>query len=424
MKQKLALVVTLSLGVSILPALSTPANAAAVKLDLQVSSAILMDANSGQVLYEVNADEARPPASMSKMMTEYIALQKIEEGSLSLDDMVSVSDYAASVEGSGQLLASGEQISVRDIFYAIAVGSANDAAIALAERISGSEREFANLMNETAKKLGMSDKARFVNSTGLEHVDVPEQYQDQMLEGETVLTARDTAILASHLVTEHPEALEYSSTVSKKLRETDATPMDNWNWMLEGKTATTFQKQYAYQGMDGLKTGHTDNAGWCFTGTAERNGIRLISVVMNAGTQEKHRFTETKKLMDYGFSNFEEKQVVKAGETAPDLATVEVKKGVKLSVPVATDADLSLLLQKGAKDSEIVKTAKASVDQLKAPVKKGTEVGTMTVKYGDVTKTVKLVTTEDVKKAGWMKLFFRSIGDFFSGLGGKIKNLF
>jgi D-alanyl-D-alanine carboxypeptidase (penicillin-binding protein 5/6) len=403
---------------------ATSQAAPAANLNLMVSSAILMDAGSGQVLYEMNADEARPPASMSKMMTEYIALEKIKAGQLKLDDTVTVSDYAASAQGSGQLLAAGEQIRIDDLFYAIAVGSANDAAICLAEKISGSEKAFANLMNETAKKIGLSDKAHFVNASGLEHVDFPPKYRSEMLDGETMLTARDTAILASRLINDHPEILKYSKTVSKKLRPTDKTPMDNWNWMLEGKSATAFQKQYAYPGMDGLKTGHTDKAGWCFTGTAERNGIRLISVVMNAGTEQKHRFTETKKLLDYGFNNFEKKQVVKKGDTIDTLKTVKVSKGVDLSVPVVADTDLSLLALKGAKDSEFVKSAKASVTTLTAPVMKGTEVGTLTVKYNGTEKTVKLVAANDVKKASWFKLFFRAIGDFFSGLGSKIKKLF
>ncbi|WP_238323086.1 D-alanyl-D-alanine carboxypeptidase family protein [Gorillibacterium massiliense] len=424
MKKKLAIVTVLSLGAAYIPfsSTSTTAYAAAdTKLDIQASSAILIEAATGQVLYEQNADEMRAPASMSKMMTEYIALDQIAQGKLKLDDIVTTSEYAASVEGSGQQLAEGDQLTVDDIFYAISVGSANDAAIALGERIAGSEKEFAKMMNDEAKKLGLSDKAYFVNASGLEHIDVPKKFQDEMLEGETTLSARDTAKLAAHLVNDHPEILKYSSTVTKDLPGKD--PMENWNWMLEGKKNTKFQKDYAYVGMDGLKTGHTDNAGWCFTGTAERNGIRLISVVMNTKA-EKNRFTETRKLMDYGFSNFEFKKVISKDEVADAVKTIKVKKGIALEVPVATDSEETMLVKKGAKDEEFVKSAKAEVEFLKAPVKKGTEVGTLTVKYNGMEKTVKLVATEDVKKAGWFKLFMRGTGDFFSSLGKKIKKLF
>jgi D-alanyl-D-alanine carboxypeptidase (penicillin-binding protein 5/6) len=402
------------------------ANAAAAQsggVQLDAKSAILMDAGTGQILYEMNADVALPPASMSKMMTEYLVLEKIKSGALKWEDMVTASKYAAGVVGSGQMIAENEQLTVKQMFQAMSIYSSNDASIALAEHIGGTEEAFAKMMNDTAKKLGMSDQAHFINATGLSRQDIAPN-DPKGIQGETMLTAKDCAILAYHLIKEHKEVLEFTKIPALKLRSSDKSPMLNWNYMLESNTSVTNFKQYAYQGLDGLKTGHTNEAGYCFTGTAERNGMRLISVVMGTPSEPK-RFQESRKVLDYGFNSFEKKNVVAAGSTVESLKKVNVNKGVKTSVPVVTGSDVTLVVKKGAKDSEFVKTTKP-IDESKlvAPLKKGDQVGTMKVTYNGHDTTVKLVAAEDVKKASWIRLFFRSIGHFFGNLFGSIKKLF
>lgn len=398
---------------------------AAASLQLDVKAAILMDAATGQVLYENEADTPRPPASMAKMMTEYLVMEQVKNGQMKWDDMVTTTQYAADIGGSGGLLAYQEQQSVRSMFEAMSIYSANDASIALAEHIAGSEEEFAKKMNETARKMGLSESAHFINATGLDRVDMEEAGKPpETLEGETMMTARDAATIAYYILKDHPEVLEFTSIPTKKFRETDETPMTNWNWMLEGKASSTYQKQFAYPGMDGLKTGSTDNAGYCFTGTAERNGLRLISVVMGT-TAEAKRFEETRKLMDYGFNNFEKKQIVAAGTEIELLPTVDIRKGVDTKVALVTEKDFSLVVKKGAKVEDFAKTAEpVDASKLVAPIKKGDVLGKLTVTVDNEKYEVNLVAKEDVKKGSWIRLFFRSIKNFFSDLFGSIKNLF
>ncbi|MEO3948077.1 D-alanyl-D-alanine carboxypeptidase family protein [Gorillibacterium sp. CAU 1737] len=423
-----------SLAVTFVPPSSSKAWAAP-ELKLNVKSAILIDAESGQVLYENNADEALPPASMAKMMTEYILMEQIKTGKLSWENMVHTSHYAANVGGSGGMLAENEQLSVRDMLYALSIYSSNDASVALAEHIAGTEQQFVAMMNEKAKEIGMSDKAHFTSATGLTRDDIDDpELKSNPLEGETLMTARDAAILGQRLIKDYPEILDFTKIPSKKLREADQYPMTNWNWMLEGKANSEFQKQFAYPGLDGLKTGSTDAAGYCFTGTALRNGMRLVSVVMNAQStkqnpnkqeREAARFIETRKLLDYGFNNFEAKTVVKKDSAVESLPTVPLKKAVGKTVPVLTAGEVSFLMLKGENESNVkLEATDTTQGKLTAPVKKGDEVGTMTVTYGKTTKTVKLVAAEDVKKAGAFRLFFRSVGGFFSRIGDTIKGWF
>lgn len=411
-----ALTAIVSLNVAIIHA-PEQVNAADASPDLklEVSSAILMDAATGQVLYESNADVALPPASMAKMMTEYLVMEQIQSGKLKWDDPVTTSQHAADTIGSGQMLALNETLTVKSMFEAMSIYSANDASVALAEKISGTEEEFANLMNETAVKLGMSKDAHFINSTGLGRMDMG-KYAPTTIQGETLMSARDAATLAYHIVKDHKEVLDFTKIPSKKLRESDKAPMVNWNWMLEGNANTPSFKPYVFQGLDGLKTGHTKEAGFCFTGTAERNGLRLISVVMGAKTEPK-RFLETAKLLNYGFNTFEMKEVLTAEQEVDAMKTVEVKKAVHTQVPVMTERSLSILVKKGTKDEQIVKTAE-TIDESKlvAPVSKGDVLGKVTVTYNDQKFEVNLVAKEDVKKANWFKLMLRSIRGFFANL--------
>ncbi|WP_246314706.1 D-alanyl-D-alanine carboxypeptidase family protein [Paenibacillus foliorum] len=381
-------------------------------LKLDVKSAILIEASTGQVLFEKDADTALPPASMAKMMTEYLVMEAVKSGKIKWDDMVTTSQYAADVIGSGGLLAYKEQASVKDLFAAMSIYSANDASVALAEKIGDTEENFAKLMNEKAKQLGLSDQAHFINATGLSRADLG-KYAPKELQGETLLTAKDAALIAYNIIKDHKEILEYTKITSKKFREKDKAPMINWNWMLEGNKDNVNFKKYAYPGLDGLKTGSTDDAGYCFTGTAERDGIRLISVVMGT-KKEPQRFEETRKVLDYGFNNFEMKQVLTAKLEIDSLKVVNIKKGVATQVPVVTQTGVTFVAKKGATPDQFVVTASpADESKLVAPIAKGDVLGTVKVTYAGTEKTANLIAVDDVEKGSWFRLFFRAIGNFF-----------
>ncbi|BFH65864.1 D-alanyl-D-alanine carboxypeptidase [Paenibacillus azoreducens] len=398
------------------------------KPDLNVLSAVLIEPTTGQVLLSVNADQPLPPASMTKMMTEYIVAEQVKQGKLKWTDKVTVGENAAKTIGSRIFLAQGDVHTVEELYIAMAVGSANDASIALAERVAGSEQEFVKLMNETAKQMGMKT-AHFINATGLDKKDMPAKYQPDT-DKEDVMSAMDAAILGRRIVLDHPDFAKFTSIQSYKFRERDKTPIINYNWMLEANKNIPNFKAYAYKGLDGLKTGHTQNAGNCFTGTAVRDGMRLISVVMGTDS-EAHRFTETRKLLDFGFDHFEIKQVVAGKSKVKGLDTVPVKKGVETSVGVVTDSDVSFIVPKGGEVKGVqFKTQLEPEDKLVAPINKGTKVGTITYTYKaegmdqQQTKTVNLVTSEEVEKGSWIRLFFRAIKEMFADLFDSIKNLF
>lgn len=393
------------------PALNEPKPAA--------KSAIIMEASTGAVLYELNADEAFPPASMAKMMTEYLALESIKEGKFKWDSPVTASKNAADVIGSGQLIAENETLTFKDMFNAMSIYSANDASVAFAELLGGTEENFAKMMNEKAKQLGMSDKAHFISATGLSRADL--KNPPTSIEGETKMTARDAGILAYNILKDHKEILEFTKTPTLKLRATDKTPMINWNWMLEGNQSNTNLKKYAYQGLDGLKTGSTDDAGYCFTGTAERNGMRIITVVMGTKT-EPERFNETRKLLDYGFNNFEIKPFLNAKQEIDSLKIVNIKKGVQTQVPLVTKTGLTFVARKGAKDTDFKITAEPFEEsKLVAPITKGDTLGKVKVSYNGQEKTVDLIANDDVQKGSWIRLLFRSFKNFFSDMFKGIK---
>lgn len=397
-------------------------------LGLEVSSAILLEPVSGQILLNINGSQPLPPASMTKMMTEYIVAELVKQGQFSWDEVVTVQKNAAKTIGSRIFLAEGDQHTIEELYTAMAIASANDATVALAEHVAGSEQAFVKMMNDEAKRMGMTT-AHFANSTGLDIADMPEEFRPA--DGkETVMSALDAAILAKYIVTDHPDFTRFTTIQSKKFRDRDKEPMVNLNWMLEANKDNVYLRQFAYEGLDGLKTGHTSNAGNCFTGTAERNGMRLISVVMGTKS-DKARFVETRKVLDYGFDNFETKQIVPPKTTVVGTETVTVKKAKNTEVPVVTDQAVSFVVPKGA-DTNAVQPQVALADEsaLIAPLKQGTKVGTVTYSFKapgmdqTLEKTVNLITAEDAEKAGWFKLLMRAIGDFFSDLFNGIKNLF
>lgn len=231
-------------------------------LNLELSSAILIEPTTGQVLMALNPDTPLPPASMTKMMTEYLVSDAVKKGDISWDQKVIIQENASKQVGSRIFLAAGDEHTVKELYIAMAVGSANDATVALAELVSGSEEQFVELMNQTAQKMGMKN-TYFINSTGLDRADMPKKFRPD-LDKETVMSARDAATLAKFIVTDHPDFTEFTTIQSYKFRDRDTAPIINYNWMLEANKSIPNFKAYAYPGLDGLKTGHTTNAGNCF----------------------------------------------------------------------------------------------------------------------------------------------------------------
>jgi D-alanyl-D-alanine carboxypeptidase (penicillin-binding protein 5/6) len=261
-------------------------------LKVEAKAAILIDANTGKTLFVQHADMPLPPASMSKMMTELLVLESVRAGRMNWDEQVTASGYASSVPGAGAGLNQGQSYSARELFESMAVHSSNDAAVALAEHIAGTEMQFVQLMNDRAKQIGLSDEAKFANATGLSSADLA-AFTEAASSGETSLTARDVALLARYLIRSFPEVLTTTSRPAVGDTESQNGVLRTTNLMLPGE-------RFAYPGSDGLKTGYTERAGYCFTGTTVRGNTRLIAVVMGTDTADE-RFVETERLYELGF---------------------------------------------------------------------------------------------------------------------------
>ncbi|MED5015740.1 D-alanyl-D-alanine carboxypeptidase [Paenibacillus chibensis] len=260
---------------------------------IDATAAVLMDVQTGKVYYEHNASAALPPASMSKMMTELLVLKNIHQGHNAWDEPVTASRYAANVTGAEIGLRPGDTLPLSTMFEAMVIHSANDAAIALAEHIAGSEQAFVEQMNAMARNIGLSSHTLFANATGLSSADLT-PFQSAASEGETQMTAKDLAKMARYLIRTYPEILKVTEKTDIYIPELELT-LHTTNSMLPGEP-------FAYNGNDGFKTGYTQRAGYCFTGTSERGGKRFITVVMGASDTQK-RFEDAAKLFNYGFDN-------------------------------------------------------------------------------------------------------------------------
>jgi len=414
-------------------------------LGLRVDGAILIDAESGKILYEENADTPLGIASMTKMMTEYILFEAIEEGKISWDQEYKVNDYTYAISQDRRLsnvpLRRDGTYTIRELYEAVAIYSANGATIAVAETIAGTETEFLKLMNAKAEELGLKDY-KFVNTTGLNNSDLQGMHpQGTGAEDENVMPAKSVAKLAYHLLHDYPEVLETTKINTKIFREgtTDAIKMDNWNFMLPGFV-------YEYEGVDGLKTGTTEFAGHNFTGTATRDGKRIIAVVMKAVDAKgvgsyKARFDATRALFDYGFGQFSEVEFVPAGYQFKDSKTLDVVKGKAKTVAVEVKEPIRMMVKTSEKDlyvpELVIDESKMKDNALQAPIKKGTVVGhvnlvkTEGMEYGFIDSNnpgADVVTKDAVEKAGWFSLTMSAIGDFFASIWssatGFIKGLF
>jgi serine-type D-Ala-D-Ala carboxypeptidase (penicillin-binding protein 5/6) len=406
-------------------------NTVEAALDLEAESAILVDAESGKVLYQKNIDAILPTASMTKMMSEYLILEAINEGRISWDQQVPISDWVRTL--SHQTALSNVPLrqdlvtySVKELYESVAIYSANASTIALAELISGSETEFVNQMNEKGAELGLEDY-EFVNSTGLNNSDLQGNHPDGTGdEAENMMSARATAKLAYALLRDYPEVLDTASIPMKDFQAgpDEVIPMENWNWML-----SSIRPQHDYDGIDGLKTGYTSAAGNAFTGTAERDGLRLISVVMRTDTRDD-RFNETRKLMDYGFNNFSTVDLYDEGYVVEGEETVPVVGGKEREVSISSSEALSAVVRNGQDDQYsatlVLDQDKLNEDgELVAPFEAGEAVGSLTLTsegedeqflYAEQQDGVTMVTDTAVEEAGWFTKMMRGIGGFFSGI--------
>jgi D-alanyl-D-alanine carboxypeptidase (penicillin-binding protein 5/6) len=375
---------------------------------IRAKSWILMDFSSGAVLEEKNAEMPRPPASMTKMMTALIVRDKIESGELHWEDEVTVTKRASAIEEAQIFLKPGEKETVRELFIAMLVQSANDATVALAEHVAGSEEAFVELMNQKAKELGM-EHTHFRNATGLDMRLYPDPPK---VAGEHVMSAHDSAILARHLIKTYPDVLEVTKLSTYTFRKGTAREQKviNWNRMLPGLA-------HYYEGVDGVKTGHTDAAGYCFTGTAQKNDTRFVTVVMGAAT-EARRFTETAKLLDYGFEHYELTEWVSEGQPIPGAERMDLPNGVERSVGAVAAEPLKLAAKTDEKQKYSIQVKWKS--GIKAPIKKGDVLGEARIYFaGEEIKGVepiRVVAAADVEEASWIRLFFRKIGDEMSSL--------
>ncbi|USK52388.1 D-alanyl-D-alanine carboxypeptidase [Bacillus sp. CMF12] len=411
-------------------------------LNINADAAILVDAETGKILYQKNADKVLGIASMTKMMTEYLLLEAVEEGKVKWEQEYAVSEYVWKVSQDRNLsnvpLRRDGKYNIRELYEAMAIYSANGATIAIAETIAGSETNFVKMMNEKAAELGLKEY-KFVNSSGLNNRDLKGSPPAGGPEDENVMSARDTAMLAKELINRFPEVLETASTPRKTFREgtDDEIKMENWNWMLP-------ELVYGYEGADGLKTGTTDFAGYCFTGTAMRDGNRYISVVMNAKGANgqatyKSRFDETKKMFDFGFSNFTKEEIVPANYQVKGQKTVPVIKGKEDKVKISSKEAIEMVVRNGEKENfkPVLVLDKKKLNEngeLTAPIKKGEKIGYLTIESKEDGKLeflsdkgkgniqVDVVAAESVEKANWFVLTMRSIGGFFGDVWGSVSS--
>lgn len=349
-------------------------------------SAIMLEASTGEVLFEKNSHEKLHPASMTKMMSMLLILENIEKGVINWDDIVTVSSNASSMGGSQILLETGEQMSVSDLFKGIAVASGNDAVVAMAEKIAGTQEEFVNMMNKRANELGLTD-TNFKNCHGLDDAN---HYS----------SASDMAKIAMELV-KHEKLFEYTSIYEDYLRENT----DRKFWLVNTNKLVRF-----YSGVDGLKTGYTKEAGYCLTATAKRNGMRIIAVVMGE-PESSVRSSEVSSMLDYAFAQYELESFL---STDSKLDTVYINKAHKENFNVVPKEDVTILNKK-LEDKKNA-TYELKMDSYKLPIKKGDRVGSLNVYVdGNLYRSIDVTFDDDVNKADLITLYGRYLKKVFTG---------
>ena len=349
-------------------------------------SAIMIEASTGEILFQKNKDEKLAPASMTKMMSMLLIMEEIENGNLKWNEMITTSEKASSMGGSQIFLKVGEKMTVEDLLKGVAIASGNDAVVALAERVSGSEEQFVKRMNIRAKDLGLKN-TNFINATGL---TADNHYS----------SAYDMSLIAKELV-KHEKILEFTSTYEDYLRKDTKSPflLVNTNRLVRFK-----------EGVDGLKTGFTDEAGYCLTATMKKDNMRLITVVMKEENTSK-RSADTTKMLDYGFNIYMVQTIL------DEKTTIEKKKvelGKTLTTEIVPKENITILNKKSEEQKNI--TYKTNINKIIAPVKKGDKVGTIDIiEDNNIISTIDATVKEDISKANILTIYLRNIKEIISG---------
>lgn len=349
-------------------------------------SAIMIEASTGEILFQKNKDEKLAPASMTKMMSMILIIEEIENGNLKWDEMITTSERASSMGGSQIFLKAGEKMSVEDLLKGVAIASGNDAVVALAERIAGSEEAFVKRMNARGKDLGLKN-TNFVNATGL---TADNHYS----------SSYDMSLIAKELV-KHEKILEFTGTYEDYLRKDTKSPF----WLVNTNRLVRFK-----EGVDGLKTGFTNEAGYCLTATMKKDGMRLITVVMKEETANK-RSADTTKMLDYGFNVYMIQSIL------DEKTTIEKRKvelGKDLMTEIIPKENITILNKKSDELKNI--TYKTNIDKIVAPVKKGDKVGTIDIlEDNKVISTIDATVKNDIDKASIITIYLRNLKEIVSG---------
>lgn len=355
-------------------------------LAANATSAILIEASTGEILFEKNSHEKLAPASMTKMMSMLLVLEAIEDNVIAWDEVLTISKNASDMGGSQILLETGEEMTVHDLFKGVAVGSANDAIVALAEAVGGSEEEFVSMMNKKARELSLND-TNFKNPHGLDEVN---HYS----------SAHDMAIIAKELV-KHDKVLEFSSIYEDYLRKGTTREF----WLVNTNKLVKFNPI-----VDGLKTGYTKDAGYCLTATSFKNDMRLIAVVMkemDSATRNK----EVTELLDYGYAKYKIEKVVYKNDI---IKTITLDKASDENISIKAKEDINKLLKKSTKLGDI--KYEINMDEIKLPLNEQDKVGTLKIiEDNKVIGNIELIVDENIKRANILKLYFRTLRDIIKG---------
>lgn len=357
-------------------------------VNITSKSALLMDYSTGEIIFSKNENEKFPPASLTKIMTLLIAMESLDNSRINLEDKVYVSKHAASIKGSTAFLDEGESQTVENLIKAVAIRSANDASIALAEHILGSEEAFVKYMNERASQLGMNN-TNFTNASGWPDPDLHS-------------TALDVALMSRELM-KHDKIHKYLTIYMEDLAvgksKSSIQQMVNTNRLIKD-----------YEGANGIKTGSTIEAGHCVSGSAIRDGLHLIAVIMG-GKNSKVRFDEAKSLLDYGFANYESLRIGNSGDL---IATLPIEKGSENFVEIVLERDSLALLPKGKKTN--VEKSFNHPESIKAPVQSGEVVGEMIVTIdGTEVDRVNLISNMEIKRGTYRSILKKTIRNFITG---------
>lgn len=353
----------------------------ALNLAPDAKSAILIERDTGEILFDKNAHQKLPPASMTKIMTLLLVMEAIDKGNLTLDEMIRVSERASSMGGSQVFLEAGEEMSVEDLLKAIAIASGNDASVALAERLAGSEEAFVKMMNDKSKELNL-ENTKFQNSSGLPADD---HYS----------TSYDMAVISKELL-KYETITDYTSIYEDYLRKGE----ENEFWLVNTNKLVRF-----YSGVDGLKTGYTNEAKYCLAATAKRDDMRVIAVVMGSDTV-KERNATISQMLDYAFNHFETKKLFDKGDT---ITSIRLLKAENKNIPIVASESVSTLYKKGESIDDITQMVELN-ETFDLPLQIGDQVGTLTVKQGDeMLSETPLTVDQQVNEATYFTLFKRTM---------------